>query len=812
MELYPYEKEHLARLRAGLGECMVLLKKNGAFPLGAPCSIAAYGSGVRNSVKGGTGSGEVNSRFFTTVEQGLEEAGFVLTSKPWLDAYDQLRAAAKKDFLKQLRAEAKAAGANVFIYGMGAVMPEPEYELPVIRCADCAIYVLSRISGEGSDRRAKPGDVLLTQTEIRDILALNRMYERFMLVLNVGGPVDLSPVMEVGNILVLSQLGTEMGSALSDVLLGKLVPGGKLTTTWAAWEDYCPDIDFGDGQDTTYYEGVYVGYRYFDTVGKRALFPFGFGQSYTDFALGEAALSVEGSCVSCSCAVSNIGGFDGKEVVQLYVTAPEGKLKKPYQELAAFAKTRQLAPGESEKLTLSFDLAELASFDEDTRAYILESGEYVVRLGTSSAQTRPVAVLILRDTVTLKKVRPLFADPGFRERSYERALSDDDLSGLRHWEIASDAFRRTEVQYDQPVALEGEIKALSDSELAYLSVGAFPDKGGGLSSVIGNAARTVAGAAGETSSRLSNRGIAPLVMADGPAGLRLSRDYYFDDKGAHALGGSTIPESILELMSPLMRKTATLVMGGSKAPKGAEARHQYCTAIPIGTAIAQSWNPDYARLCGDVVGEEMERFGIQLWLAPALNIHRSILCGRNFEYYSEDPLLSGLMAAAITAGVQAHPGCGTTIKHFAANNQEFNRYYSNSRVSERAMREIYLRGFAICVRRSQPHALMTSYNLLNGTHTAELRALIEDYLRAENGFEGIVMTDWVMNMPRLGSRYDKSHADRVAAAGGELFMPGGKSDYEEIMAALKAETLKREQLEINSSRLLRLIRKLRKEC
>ena len=204
----------------------------------------------------------------------------------------------------------------------------------------------------------------------------------------------------------------------------------------------------------------------------------------------------------------------------------------------------------------------------------------------------------------------------------------------------------------------------------------------------------------------------------------------------------------------------------------------------------------------------MERFGIHLWLAPALNIHRSVLCGRNFEYFSEDPLISGLMAAAITKGVQAHPGCGTTIKHLAANNQEFNRYFNNSRVSERALREIYLRGFAICIRESQPHALMTSYNLINGTHSAEMYGLVEDFLRAENGFEGIVMTDWVMNMPSMGSRYEKSRSDRVAAAGGELFMPGGKEDYKLLMQALADGTVKRERLEINASRLLRMIRKL----
>jgi len=230
------------------------------------------------------------------------------------------------------------------------------------------------------------------------------------------------------------------------------------------------------------------------------------------------------------------------------------------------------------------------------------------------------------------------------------------------------------------------------------------------------------------------------------------------------------------------------------------------TMIPIGTAIAQSFNVELAEKLGDIVGAEMEMFGVHLWLAPALNIHRSILCGRNFEYYSEDPLVSGLTAAAITNGVQKHKGCGTTIKHFAANNAETNRYCNNSQVSERAMREIYLRGFEICVKKSQPKAVMTSYNLLNGTHTSEHRGLIEDILRTEFGFKGIVMTDWVMEvMTSSKSVYRNALADKVAKAGGELFMPGTKKDYNRVLTALKDGSLTRQQLEINASRLLRTI-------
>ena len=233
-----YEIEHNQIVR-GLGaECTVLLKTDGAFPLDKPCKLALYGSGARRTVKGGTGSGEVNSRYFVTAEEGLEAAGFTITTKSWLDAYGQLWPEAKKRFLRKLKRSALKRGTLAILSDMGAVMPEPDYELPLDGDGEAAVYVLARISGEGSDRKPVPGDILLTETEIRDILALNRKYKRFMLVLNVGGVVDLSPVMEVRNILLLSQLGVETGSILADILLGKANPSGKLTTTWSAWGDY----------------------------------------------------------------------------------------------------------------------------------------------------------------------------------------------------------------------------------------------------------------------------------------------------------------------------------------------------------------------------------------------------------------------------------------------------------------------------------------------------------------------------------------------------------------------------------------------
>ena len=774
---------------------------------------------------------------------------------------------------------------------MGAVMAEPEYELPLADAAggmpQTAVYVLARISGEGSDRDFVKGDILLTDTEIRDILELNRSCEHFMLVLNVGGPVDLSPVAEVGNILVLSQLGVETGSVLADILLGKAYPSGKLTTTWTKAQDY-PEIgDFGDRNNTHYREGVYVGYRYFDSVGIAPMFPFGYGLGYTDFqielqdvtacglacqkeaadpvdaAAGSDLGSAASGCISVQVKVKNTGSFPGKETVQIYIAPPQAELDKPLRTLAAFDKTRELQPGEEQILSIPVDIRSAASYDEKTASWLLEKGDYIVLVtngnfcklnseaelsaeepltnGRSSFGV-PAAVMRLDETVVLEKLNNLLGKPDFTDWKPEKApeaieadyakvkvieLHADSFGGRggdRFTENSGDRFRENKV--DRFIENNGDsidkcsegkagdsvesesvdpaIAALTDEELAYLGVGGFSSCGGALS-IIGNASSTVAGAAGEISDHYP--GGKKLVMSDGPAGLRISKDYYRDEKGVHALG-STIPETISELMPRVVTKLMALT--AAKPKKDTEILHQYCTAIPIGTALAQSWNPEFAGACGDIVGSEMERFGIHLWLAPALNIHRSIRCGRNFEYFSEDPLISGIFAAAITDGVQKHPGCGVTIKHIAANNQETNRYRSNSIVSERAMREIYLKGFEIAVRRSQPHAVMTSYNLLNGVHTSERRDLTSDILRGEWGFRGIVMTDWVVGM---GSSKDKEahpvpEAWKVAAAGGDLFMPGGKPDYKNVLAALKDGRLSRKQLEENAARVLRLAEKL----
>ncbi len=794
------EMKNTATVRALAPECTLLLKKDGNFPLEQPCDLALFGNGARNTIRGGTGSGDVYSKTVVGIEDGLKKNGFRITSTAWLDAYDKTKEEARAAWQ---RAQLKDIG-NMISNFLGAVMPEPDYNLSLNYPGDAAVYVLSRISGEGSDRLPEKGDVLLTDTELRDIRALNEKYEKFMLVLNVGGPVDLSGLTDIKNILVFSQLGAQSGDILADILLGRSVPGGKLATTWSAWKDYCAVGSFGDKDDTYYKEGIYVGYRYFDSTGRKALFPFGYGLTYTDFSMGKSAVTVKGSTVTVTVTgnVKNTGKFPGKEVVQVYVSAPAGKLDQPYQSLAAFVKTKELAPGKSCRPKVSFDLADLASYDTDTSSWILEAGDYVVRVGTSSADTTVAAVLQLPETVTVRTCRNTLGYCGFDDWKAKGVKADVPADAPR---LAVDpaAFPCVKTDYNPDYDIDPFVASLSDEDLCHTGIGQFSKN---PLSIVGNASAKVAGAAGDFSAHNEARGFPSPACADGPPGLRISMKYYKDEKGIHPVGNDML--QIIEGMVPKKLMNLIKKLVDKEPPVGADIMEQICSMIPIGTALAQSFNPELAEQCGDVVGSEMEAYDVDFWLAPALNIHRSILCGRNFEYYSEDPLVAGKIAAGITRGVQAHEGRYVTLKHYAANNQETNRYKNNSHVSERAMREIYLRGFGIAVREGNPGAVMTSYNLLNGTHTEEHRGLIEDVLRCEFGFSGVVMTDWMISIMNSGGKYPAPQPAKMAAAGGDIFMPGSSADYKNMLEGLKNHVVSRRQLEINATRLYKIGKKI----
>ena len=771
-----YEIEHINTLDKYLAECTVLLRRNGDFPIGKKNKkIYLYGNGVRKTIKGGTGSGDVNSRSFDTIEQAFTKAGYEILTKDYLDEYDKIYEKAQTEFNDNLR---KNSSGNFFAM-MGAIMPEPDYDIPYEKEGDVAVFVLSRVSGEGSDRKPIKGDVYLTDTERKMVLDLAKGFKKFMLVLNTGGPVDLSGLEDVKNILVLSQLGVNTSKTLVDIIAGDKYPSGKLATTWTKYEDYPTNENFGDNDDTDYKEGVYVGYRYFDSVNADVMYPFGFGLGYTDFEFDVKSAKLVGEKFEVSVSVKNIGKFKGKEVLELYLSKPGTTIDEPYQILVNFAKTKELKPNKKQTLKLSFKLSDFASYDEKTATYILDKGKYVVRVGNSSRNTKPCGIIKVASKINVRKVANKLGKPEFKDFVPETKRKQEKLNGVKEFTLKTSSIKQETIDYDKKYEISEEVKALSNEEKAKLVIGAYKD---GNESVIGNASITAAGAAGETA-RVAD--LKPVVMADGPAGLRLSKDYYIDESGAHGIGG----------------------YGQTETPKDVEILHQYTTAIPIGTAIAQSWNRQFAELCGDIVGSEMEIFKIQLWLAPALNIHRSILCGRNFEYYSEDPFISGAFASSITQGVQKHNNTYVTIKHFAANNQETNRYFSSSNASERALREIYLKGFEIAVKEANPKAIMTSYNLINGIHTSESKELTSDILRNEFGFDGIVMTDWVIKMGG-NNKYSGPIATNVVKATGDIYMPGSKSDYENILESLDNGDLSMEELEISASRIYNLAKEL----
>ena len=638
------------------------------------------------------------------------------------------------------------------------------------------------------------------------------------MLLNVGGVIDTSVLCSIPGvhaILLISQAGNITGDVVADVILGKAYPSGKLTTTWAkAYEDYPYSGEFssnnGDLNDSYYREGIYVGYRYFDTFGIKPAFCFGYGLSYTEFSLKTESVHVEKDEIYAAVRVQNIGSYAGKEVVQLYYSAPEGGLEKPYQELKAYKKTALLAPGEAETVELTFALKDMASYSEKEAAWILEPGEYVIRVGNSSRTTHIAAVLTVDAEKKTEQLKNLFnGDKELKEisgkgqKAYTYEAEAEELKNAERIAVPADAVEMRTVVYqeerpilttdktekltiqdviDGKATVEELTAQLTVEELADLCVGTLRSGMGGDSegkdNVVGNASATVPGAAGDTSSIIwESRGVKNLILADGPAGLRLQPHFKTTKEGELLPGGEGMGDIVA-------------AFDESKIPADAVDHYQYCTAIPIGTELAQTWNPELIEEIGYMVGKEMQEFHVDLWLAPALNIHRNPLCGRNFEYYSEDPLVAGKCAAAMTIGVQKDGKGGTTIKHFAANNLEDNRMFSNNHMSERALREIYLKGFEIAVKEAQPLSIMTSYNLINGLHTANSHDLIQAAARDEWGFEGVVMTDWFtsQDMPVIsgtGHIYPISASTGCVYAGNDLQMPGCQKNVDDIVEAVK---------------------------
>ena len=786
-EPWRWERPHAELSRRAAEGGIVLLKNEGMLPLQKGSALAVYGAGATRTIKGGTGSGDVNERHSVTILEGLRAAGFRITTERWLEAFEREYTREKLKWRDAVLEETARRGGQYGFFFAYSTMPFqiPAGPLAEKTEADTAVWVLSRVAGEGKDRAAGPGDWLLSKDEEAQLASICACYDRVCVIVNAGGAVDLSFLdrhPQIKALLVVSQPGMEGGHAVARVLCGEVCPSGHLTDTWAyRYEDYPTAAHFssndGDPLHGRYEEGIFVGYRYFDTFDVPVRYGFGDGLSYTTFALSmkELTAAPDGTA-ELTVEARNTGAAAGRCVTQAYAELPLGRLPMERRRLVAYGKTEELAPGAACELRLRFGAEELCSYDEARSAYVLEPGRYGLWLGQSLNGSEPVGALELSHEIVLRRVeaicptrqelKELRPDP--EKAAAHRAELERGLAGLPC--VAYDAPSMPDAIYEEPApdpAAAAIVERLTRDQLVQLATG---DPGRGQGSMLGAAGISVPGAAGETSVCAEAQGVPGLVLADGPAGLRLNREYRMKD-------GYVVPQ-------PLQVSMENGFFSDGEAKEG-EPRWQYCTAMPVGTLLAQSWDLALVEAVGAAVGEEMEAYGVTLWLAPGMNIHRDPLCGRNFEYYAEDPLVTGQMAAAMTRGVQSVKGCGTTIKHFACNSQEDERMRTDAIVSERALRQIYLRGFGIAIDTARPMSIMTSYNTVNGVHSANCYDLCTRFARCEHGFDGVIMTDWTTT----NNGDPGCTAPGCIRAGNDLVMPGMPMDQEALRAALEDGSL-----------------------
>lgn len=888
-EISEREQRHRILAREAAEESIVLLKNDGVLPLPTGIPVALFGAGAGLTIKGGTGSGDVNVRHSVSIYDGFTLARVRVTSKSWIEDYEERYELARQAWKKQILDECGGTTDGQLFFDTytshAFEMPEGRpIEDTDVQDAKTAVYVISRVAGEGSDRHLAQGDYYLTDHELEDLRVLATLVEQIVIVINAGAPVDLTvleAMPEVKAILFMGQAGEEGGNACARILLGFVTPSAKLTATWAKnYMDYPGAMEFSDVRAqlaesidrdallarSRYEEGIYVGYRYFDSFGVAPRYHFGHGLSYTSFAITAEAPRAAADGLYIPVTVENTGNpYAGKDVVQVYAACPQpaaisgadgvkaaasdekaetlaeaagdggagaeasaqgAKVEaKEFKRLVAFRKTRLLAPGEQEAMTLHVDGCALASFRTDYDAahgaWVVEAGRYAIFVGDSSEESRLqlAGVVEVAEEKVLEIVPHIcpVKDADFHEcaapveslRRKTQAWSDTwatmkqaaqqgkriaGLSGKLGWTQAlgetvwapgeEPVFRNAQDDIDRMA--HAIASALEVKDLIPLLMGEFDMH----ASALGSAGQRVPGTAGETSRSLEELLHVPgISMADGPAGLRLTRSYLVERATGEAL--SVGIDANLE---------NGFFASEPSEPEKYERWYQFTTAWPVGTNLAQTWNEELLGAVGRATGIEMEEFHVAWWLAPGMNIHRNPLNGRNFEYYSEDPLLSGKMAAAITKGVQALPGVGTTVKHYACNNQENNRMGVDAIVSERALREIYLRGFEIAIKESQPMCIMTSYNEINGVHSANNVDLCTEVARREWHFQGVIMTDWATTLA-----YGGADAAGCVAAGNDLIMPGAASDLENIEQAYTEGRLSEADIRICAERVLNIV-------
>lgn len=765
-------KEHTSLSRQAAGEGMVLLKNtDNALPLKKGEKIALLGKTSLEYIKGGGGSGDVHCAYIRNVYDGMCEKkaeGKVDIYLPLIDFYKDYVEEMEKNVPTQEQINQTWDVVNNMdfcqkrddmTYDTFQSMFVKEAEVSdellegAAKFATTAIITIGRFSAEGTDRRVLGGDYIMSDVEKHLIDRATKLFSKVIIVLNAGAVLDCEYFAEndkIQAVLMGWQAGMEGGGAIADILCGDVNPSGKMPDTLVKrYESYPSKADYEVGFEyVDYSEDIYVGYRYFETVPemkKEVRYPFGFGLSYTSFEISGKFCGCSDGKIVAVCTVKNTGDVAGKEVVQLYYSAPQGKLGKPSKELAGFKKTKLLNPGESETLAITFDVNDMASFDDLGKiaksAYVLEKGNYEFFLGTSVEDNEKLEYEYVVEADTVTEQLAQLCKPFKLEK---RMLSDGSYEALPMGEEeyfygenkpTGAVAPKEPVMFDkvgEEITLDEFVAQLTMDELKDF-VGGQPPTGVANTGCFGGIKRL---------------GVPAVPTADGPAGLRLETK-------------TGIPT----------------------------------TAWPCATLLAATWNPELVYEVGAAAASELRENNLGVWLAPALNIHRNPLCGRNFEYFSEDPLLAGKMAGAEIRGIQSQK-IAVSMKHFACNNKEPNRFACDSRLSERALREIYLKGFEICVKEADPWTVMSSYNLINGQHTSESYELLTGILRNEWGFKGMVVTDWGV----------KNDPVKEVKAGNDMKMHCGYP--EDLQAGLDDGRITRADLELCAKRILDMFTKL----
>ena len=717
-------------LRRAAADGAVMLENNGILPLKDGTRVALFGiTGYESHYVGYGSGGDVNRPYAVSFADGIKNCDR-LTLDPTIESI--YREWNKKNPIN-----------NGFWGHWPFYFPEMPLDNTAVENArnknEVAVAVIGRAAGESRDCKLQKGSYYLADDEIAMLDALAEEFDDIVILLNIGGIFDMSWIEKykkvIGAILIVWQGGMEGGNAAADLLCGKAYPSGRLTDTIAKrYENYPSSANFGGKDFNEYKEDIYVGYRYFETFAKsKVLYPFGYGLGYTEFEISANAVEKSNDKFIFNVSVKNIGNTIGREVVQLYLSKPCGKLGNPEKILVAFVKTAELKSGESETIELIVEKNQLASYNESKSAYITESGKYEFFLGKSIRENEAVFTFeqgedeidcqCVQASAPIENLEVMSAYEynGKRIIKNRKARTKEYDLGKRILEnlpeeipqTGDKGFKLADVKSGK-ITMEQFVAQLNNNELEAISRGDYV-----MNSPLG--AKGNAGAFGGVLQSLRAKGIKPVITTDGPSGIRLSA---------------------------------------------------CCSLLPIGTLLACSFDPQLVEKVYSAVADEMFAKGSDVLLAPGMNIHRNPLCGRNFEYYSEDPYLTGKIAAAAVKGIQSH-GASACPKHFACNNQEFRRNMNDSRLSERALREIYLKGFEICVREARPKNIMTSYNRINSVYGHYNYELCTTILRNEWGYKGNVITDWWMKNEKSPEfPLIRNQAYRVRAQV-DVLMPGG---------------------------------------